>query len=57
MSLSLSFKQKRALKLQRKLQRAAYNVYKNSITIVYKKAAARIAILAAFELIFIIFLL
>ena len=53
MSLTPSFKQKKALKLQRKLHRAAYNIFKNSITMGYKKTAARIAILAAFELIFV----
>lgn len=57
MSLSLSFKQKRVLKLKRKLHRAAYNLFKNSIRMAYKKTAARIAILAALEFIFIILIL
>ena len=49
-SLTLFFKKKRALLLQRKLNKAAYNRYKQSESIPYKKAAARIICFAAAEI-------
>lgn len=58
-SLTLYFKKKRALLMQRRLNKAAYNRYKQAESIPYKKTAARILCFAAAEilLLFIIYII
>lgn len=55
MALFIKRKMKSALRMQRKLNKAAYNRYRQTKTIANKKAAARILCFAAAE--FLLFIL